>query len=122
MRTFTLALILVALILSWDTILAFGPAAGESSGVHMGLGSLVLLANIVLIWLYTLSCHSCRHIVGGKLRHFSKHPVRYRMWSWVSKLNAQHSMYAWLSLFSVAIADLYVLLVSSGAFDDPRFF
>ena len=88
----------------------------------MGLGSLVFLANIVLIWLYTLSCHSCRHIVGGRLRHFSKHPVRYQMWTWVSKLNGNHARYAWLSLFSVAIADLYVLLVSSGAFNDPRFF
>ena len=88
----------------------------------MGLGSLIFLVNIVLIWLYTLSCHSCRHIVGGKLRHFSKHPVRYQMWTWVSKLNASHARYAWLSLFSVAIADLYVLLISSGAFNDPRFF
>ena len=68
----------VALILSYDTVLAFGPAEGESSGIHMGLGSLVFLVNIVLIWLYTLSCHSCRHIVGGRLRHFSKHPVRYK--------------------------------------------
>ena len=24
--------------------------------------------------------------------------------------------------FSVALADLYVVLISSGAFDDPRFF
>ena len=44
------------------------------------------------------------------------------MWSWVSKLNADHAGYAWLSLFSVAIADLYVVLISSGAFNDPRFF
>jgi len=112
----------VALVLTYDTILAFGPAEGESSGVHMGLGTIVFVVNIVLIWLYTLSCHSCRHIVGGKLRHFSKHPVRYQMWNWVSKLNADHARYAWLSLFSVAIADLYVVLISSGAFNDPRFF
>jgi hypothetical protein len=88
----------------------------------MGLGSLVFLVNIVLIWLYTLSCHSCRHIVGGRLRHFSKHPVRYKLWTWVSKINQHHARYAWLSLFSVALADLYVLLLTSGAFSDPRFF
>jgi hypothetical protein len=116
------AAVVIALILSWDTILAFGPAEGESDGIHMGLGSLIFLVNIVLIWLYTLSCHSCRHTVGGRLRHFSKHPVRYKMWTWVSKLNTSHARYAWLSLFSVAIADLYVLLLSSGAFSDPRFF
>jgi hypothetical protein len=121
-RYFWYAAVVVGLILTYDTVLAFGPAEGESSGVHMGLGSLVFLINIVLIWLYTLSCHSCRHIVGGRLRHFSKHPVRYRMWSWVSRLNGRHSLYAWLSLFSVALTDLYVLLLASGTFSDPRFF
>ena len=121
-RYFWYAAVLIGLILTWDTILAFGPAEGESDGIHMGLGSLIFLVNIVLIWLYTLSCHSCRHIVGGRLRHFSKHPVRYRAWTWVSKINHHHARYAWLSLFSVAFADLYVLLISSGAFNDPRFF
>ena len=121
-RYFWYAAVVVALILSWDTILAFGPAEGESDGIHMGLGSLIFLVNIVLIWMYTLSCHSCRHIVGGRLRHFSKHPVRYKAWTWVSKINHHHARYAWLSLFSVAFADLYVLLISSGAFNDPRFF
>ena len=55
----------------------------------MGLGTLVLLVNVLLIWAYTLGCHSCRHAVGGRLRHFSKHPIRYRAWTLVSKLNAQ---------------------------------
>ena len=88
----------------------------------MGLGSLIFLANIVLIWLYTLSCHSCRHTVGGRLRHFSKHPVRYKLWTWVSKLNTSHARYAWLSLFSVAIRRPLRLLLSTGAIDDLRFF
>jgi hypothetical protein len=88
----------------------------------MGLGTLVLLVNALLIWGYTLSCHSCRHLIGGRLRHFSKHPVRYKLWTWVSKLNGDHAKYAWASLFSVAIADFYVYLLSTGAFDDPRFF
>ena len=37
----------------------------------------VILANLILLWAYTLSCHSCRHITGGRLKNFSKHPVRY---------------------------------------------
>ncbi|MGA8248430.1 MAG: hypothetical protein WB797_16110 [Nocardioides sp.] len=119
-RYFWYAAVAVALILSYDTVLSFRDE--HDHWFHMGLGSLVFLVNIVLIWLYTLSCHSCRHIVGGRLRHFSRHPVRYRMWSWVSRLNVNHARYAWLSLFSVALADLYVLLISSGAFSDPRFF
>jgi hypothetical protein len=121
-RWFWYATFVVALILTWDTVLAFGPAPGESDGVHMGLGTLLMLANVVLIWLYQLSCHSCRHIVGGRLRHFSKHPVRYQLWSWVSKLNARHAAYAWCSLFSVALVDLYIFLLAANVFDDPRFF
>jgi hypothetical protein len=116
------AAVLVALVLTYDAVLAFGPAEGESDGIHMGLGTVLMVVNVVLIWLYTLSCHSCRHITGGRLRHFSKHPVRYRLWTWVSKLNARHAAYAWYSLFSVALVDLYISLLASGAFDDPRFF
>ncbi|MEU0042037.1 hypothetical protein [Streptomyces werraensis] len=119
-RYFFYAALLVACVLSWDTALAFRDE--DYAWGHMGLGTLVFLVNIVLIWAYTLSCHSCRHIVGGKLKHFSKHPVRYRMWQWVSRLNARHMQLAWASLISVAVADLYVYLVASGVFDDPRFF
>ncbi len=120
-RYFFYTAVLVALILSYDAVvLGFRDESGDWG--HMGLGSLVLLANVVLIWLYTLGCHSCRHAVGGRLRHFSKHPVRYRAWTLVSRLNADHARYAWLSLFSVALADLYVYLLATGAISDPRFF
>ena len=83
-RYFWYAAVVVAAILTYDTVLSFQDfgVAGHRSG-HLGLGSLIMVANVVLIWLYTLSCHSCRHTVGGRLRHFSKHPVRYRLWTWV---------------------------------------
>jgi hypothetical protein len=119
-RYFFYLAIPVASILTYDVALGFRNAAGQWG--HMGLGSLVLLVNVALIWAYTLSCHSCRHLVGGRLRHFSRHPVRYRAWQWVSRLNARHMLLAWLSLASVGIADLYVYLLASGAFSDPRFF
>ena len=107
-------------ILTYDAVVAFRNA--EDEWFHMGLGTLVLLTNAVLLWLYSLSCHSCRHIVGGRLVHFSKHPVRYRLWTWVSRLNARHMQLAWVSLIGVALTDLYVRLLATGAFDDPRFF
>ncbi|MEU6346744.1 hypothetical protein ABZ883_37995 [Streptomyces sp. NPDC046977] len=110
----------VAAILSYDVVLAFRD--GRGTWGHMGLGTLVLLVNIALIWAYTFSCHSCRHIVGGRLKHFSRHPVRYRAWTWVGRLNRHHMGLAWASLVSVAVSDFYVYLVASGAFDDPRFF
>ena len=119
-RYFWYAAIVVSLILSYDVVLAFRDEH-EDWG-HMGLGTVIMLINIVLIWLYTLSCHSCRHTVGGRLRHFSKHPIRYRVWTFVSRLNLSHARYAWYSLFSVALTDFYIYLLATGAFDDPRFF
>ena len=119
-RYFWVAAVLVGLVLSYDTVLAFRDEEGEWG--HMGLGTLLMLANVVLIWLYTLGCHSCRHIVGGRLRHFSKHPVRYRAWGMVSRLNARHGVYAWWSLGSVAFVDLYVYLLATDTITDLRFF
>jgi hypothetical protein len=107
-------------ILSYDAILGFRNADGDWG--HMGLGTLVLIANATLLWLYSLSCHSCRHAIGGRLNHFSRHPLRYKGWTLVSRLNHRHPLFAWLSLFGVALADFYVYLLASGAFSDPRFF
>ncbi len=121
-RWFWYAAVVVGVILTYDVILAFGPAEGESDGIHMGLGTLLMIINVVFIWLYTLSCHSCRHTVGGRLRHFSKHPVRYKLWTWVSKLNTSHGRYAWYSLFSVALVDLYIWLLAADVINDVRFF
>ena len=56
----------------------FSPSCGGTrfalsfpDGFGIGVGSLVLLANIVLLTLYTFSCHSLRHLAGGKLDCFS---------------------------------------------------
>jgi len=119
-RYFFYAGLVFNVILTYDAFLAF---RFEEDGAHrfgVGLGTLVLLTNATLLWLYSLSCHSCRHIMGGRLNHFSKHPVRYRFWTFVSKLNHHHMKFAWVSLFGVALTDLYVWLVSAGVFDDPR--
>jgi hypothetical protein len=51
---------------------------------------------------------------------FSKAPSRYRIWRGVSWLNERHALFAWLSLFSVGLADLYVRLVSMGIINDLR--
>jgi hypothetical protein len=80
----------------------------------------VLLVNAAFLWLYTLSCHSCRHLCGGRLNNFSRHPARYWMWRKVSALNARHMLLAWVSLVFVALADLYVRLVATGVISDPR--
>jgi hypothetical protein len=91
----------------------------------MGVGTLVLLVNICLLTTYTLSCHSLRHLAGGKLDCFSCATFgkpRHTAWRGLTFLNERHMLFAWLSLFSVGFADFYVRLVSSGAIQDVRIF
>jgi hypothetical protein len=111
--------LLVSVLNTWDASQAF---RGPDGNFGFGLGSLILLANVVLLWGYTLSCHSCRHIIGGRLKHFSKHPVRYWIWTQVSRMNVRHMQLAWITLGTLMLADLYVMLVASGAVSDLRFF
>jgi hypothetical protein len=107
-------------ILTYDAIDAFRNNKDQFG--HVTLGTLVLLTNAILLWAYTLGCHSCRHIMGGRLNNFSKHPLRYKAWGFVSRLNGNHMKLAWVSLFGVALTDVYVLCVSSGTFHNPVFF
>ncbi len=119
-RYFWYAAVVIGFILTFDVVLAFRNEDHEWG--HMGLGTVLMIINVVFIWLYTLSCHSCRHAVGGRLRHFSKHPVRYKLWTWVSRLNGSHAKYAWYSLFSIAVVDLYIFLLATDVINDVRFF
>src|SRR5947207_15721012 len=111
------AAVIISLINTWDAIRSFW----GTSGFGFGLGNLVLVVNVVLLWAYTLSCHSCRHITGGRLKHFSKHPVRYWIWTQVTKLNTRHMALAWTTLGTLVLTDFYVMLVASGALADLRF-
>ena len=89
-------------------------------GFHVNVGSLVLLANLVLLSLYTFGCHSFRHLVGGVKDVLSRHPVRKKLYDCSSCLNAGHMRFAWMSLFGVALTDVYVRLVSMGHLTDYR--
>jgi hypothetical protein len=106
----------ISLINTYDVIRAF---RGADGGFGLGLGTLVMLTNVVLLWTYTISC---RHIVGGRLRSFSRHPLRYRAWTLISKLNTRHMELAWTTLATLLITDLYIALVAHGTFSDPRIF
>ena len=89
----------------------------------IGVGSLVLLINIVLLTLYLFSCHSLRHLIGGKLDCFSCtafNKTRHGAWKKASWLNEHHMLFAWLSLFSVGFADFYIRMVAAGTFTDLR--
>ena len=117
---FYIATIVVA-FLWWDAFLAFRFPAGP--GRHefgVGVGTLVLLGNAALLSLYSFSCHSCRHLCGGGLDRFSKAPLRHKLWQIFTRLNENHMLYAWISLFGVMLADLYVRLVAMGVIHDIR--
>ncbi len=115
-RYFFYAATLVLAFLWYDAVKAFF----FEGQFGVGVGTLVLLVNVVLLSLYSFSCHSFRHLIGGKLNCFSPCPTRYKLWRGASILNYNHMLWAWVSLFSVALADLYVRLVASGAITDVR--
>jgi hypothetical protein len=89
----------------------------------IGVGTLVILANTTALTLYSFSCHSARHLVGGKLDCFTCSATnrrRHAAWKGASALNEHHMAFAWTSFLTVCGADLYVRLVASGVIADLR--
>jgi hypothetical protein len=103
-------------MLSWDVWKGFWWA----DGFHIGVGSLILLVNVALISSYTFGCHSLRHLIGGKKDQLPKHRIGKNCYDCVSGLNRRHMLFAWCSLFSVGLTDLYVRLCSMGVITDLR--
>src|SRR6266849_6001793 len=88
-----------------------------------GVGTIVLTLNVILLSLYTFSCHSLRHLAGGKLDCFSCATFgrsRFEAWRLSTFLNEHHMLFAWCSLVSVGFADFYVRMLASGAIRDLR--
>ena len=109
-------------ILGYDAVLAYWfPTASGGHAFGIGLGSLLMTVNVVLIALYTFSCHFCRYLVGGRHDRFHLRPIAYRLYSIVSRLNPRHGNFAIWSLISVGLTDLYIRLLSMGWIADPRF-
>lgn len=122
-RYFLYAALVFLVILWWDVIQAciFKDADG-SRFFGIGGGSLVILASTGTLTLYTFSCHSLRHLIGGKLDCFSCAAAggpRRKAWGIVSVLNEHHMGWAWTSLFAVCFADFYVRMCSMGSLSDP---
>jgi len=117
------ALVFIAL-LAWDAwkALWFADAATGQLRLGLGVGSLILILNVVLLASYTWGCHVLRHVVGGWMDEVSKSPVCDYAYACVSHLNVRHQLFAWCSLLSVMAADLYVRLCSMGVITDLRLF
>ena len=50
-------------ILTWDAVIGFD----FNGHFGIGVGSVILAINAILILGYTLGCHSCRHITAGQI-------------------------------------------------------
>ncbi len=116
-RYFFYAAVIISLINTYDAVLAFVKADGSFG---LGLGNVIIVVNVVFLWAYTISCHSCRSIIGGRLNHFSKHPLRYKSWQFVSRLNTKHMQLAWITLGTLALTDFYIMAVAAGWISDLR--
>ncbi|HXL23531.1 MAG TPA: succinate dehydrogenase [Candidatus Dormibacteraeota bacterium] len=120
LHRYFLYLAILFLVFLWhDAVLAFR----FDGHFGIGVGTLVLLLNVCLLSSYTLSCHSLRHLAGGKLDCFSCATFgkpRFAAWRGLTFLNERHMWFAWCSLISVGCADLYIRLVSCGAIHDLR--
>ncbi len=116
------ALVFLVILASdvWDA-LWFPDLRTGGVAFGVGIGTLVLAANVTLLSVYTLGCHSLRHLIGGgrDVMPSGAHVAAYRC---ASCLNGRHMLWAWCSLCSVAFADLYVRLCAMGIWTDWRLF
>jgi hypothetical protein len=88
----------------------------------VGVGTLVLLTNVILLSCYAFGCHSLRHLAGGFRKRLAGAPLQKQAYDCVSCLNRRHMVFAWCSLFSVGFSDLYIRMCSMGVWTDWRIF
>jgi hypothetical protein len=122
-RYFLYFAILFLVFLAHDAYQAlwFTNAAGGAC-FGIGVGTLVLTLNVILLGGYTFGCHSFRHLVGGHVDQLTKAPLRQKAFDCSSCLNRKHMVWAWCSLIWVAFSDVYVRMCSTGAWADFRLF
>jgi hypothetical protein len=114
--------LLVLAILGYDAWLAYWwpDPTGGGTRFGIGVGTLVLTANVVLLSGYLFGCHTLRHITGGFHDQLSRSTFGTTSYRCVSCLNRRHMLWAWMSLFSVGFSDLYVRMVAMGVWTDLR--
>jgi hypothetical protein len=115
-RYFLYFALLFLIFLAWDAIKAFW----FDGRFGVGVGSLVLTLNVLLLGGYTFGCHSLRHLVGGRMDCVSRNRTCHKLYKGCSAFNGRHAVWAWCSLFGVMLADVYVRLCSMGVWMDWR--
>lgn len=129
-RYFLYLAVLFIFILAYDAWVAMwwptegmSYAAAEHEGkleFGIGVGTLVLIINPILLGGYTFGCHSLRHLIGGRKDRVTTAPMGKKTYDCVSCLNRRHMLFAWMSLFWVGFTDFYVRMCAAGVFTDWR--
>jgi hypothetical protein len=120
-RYFLYLAIVFIVILTYDAVVSYIFTNGDgSNSFGIGVGSLVITANAVLLAGYTFGCHSLRHLIGGKKDCVSANALQHSAYKCVSCFNRGHMIWAWISLFWVGFTDLYIRLCSMGIWSDWR--
>jgi hypothetical protein len=111
------AALVFILILGYDAVIAFF----RNGKFGVGVGSLIMVVNVVLIASYTFGCHSFRHLIGGRkdcMTDCGKATLAGGAFKKASWFNARHMQFAWMSLIWVMVTDVYIRLVSMGVIKD----
>jgi hypothetical protein len=95
---------------------------GAPTMFGIGVGTLVMILNVVFLACWTFGCHALRHLVGGFRDALAGRPVSRTAYDCVSCLNRWHMKWAWISLVWVGFTDLYIRLCAMGVWTDYRLF
>ncbi len=120
-RYFLYVALAFIVMLTWDAWKAMwfdNGTGGTEFGI--GVGTIVMILNVIFLGSYTLGCHSLRHLIGGVRDSLAGRPTQRTLYNCVSSLNCRHMRFAWISLFWVGFTDIYVRLCSMGIWTDWR--
>jgi hypothetical protein len=115
-----LAILFIAILTydAWRALWFPNAQGGEDFGI--GVGTLVLILNPILLGLYTFGCHSFRHLIGGRKDVLSDAGLQKKCYDCVTHLNKSHMKWAWISMYYVGFTDLYIRLCAKGIWTDLR--
>lgn len=116
---------IVLLFLAIDAVRAFffRDAMGNLR-FGIGVGTVVLVLNVIFLSAFSFGCNSLRHLVGGNLNCFTcsnSARTRFKLWKGASFFNLKHMEWAWVSLIWVGFADFYVRACHKGWWTDYYF-
>ncbi len=88
-----------------------------AGGLTLRLGSVLMAAEVVALTLWLASCHSIRHLVGGRTDCYGCEFAgnkKNAVWRGQSYLNRHHELLAWAGLILIVAVDLYLRGLAAG--------